>query len=69
MADTKEVTFKGEVIKVTNKKGFWKLRYADGTEKKLFHHFNEEGGAIWMWESGRIDEESLIIGKLIDRSE
>ncbi len=66
MATKMKLFYKGEMIKASEKAGYWKLEFANGSTEKLYHHIDKEQNAIWMWESGKIDELSQAIGKLID---
>jgi len=66
MTDKKEIVYKGEAIKVTKKEGHWDLRFPDGSDEELYHHINAEENAVWMWASGKIDDASLSIGRLIE---
>ncbi len=68
MSSKLEFILNGHAIKVDENKNFWEVKFSDGKVEKLYHHINAEKDAIWMWESGRIDEESLTIGGLIDGS-
>ena len=66
MTDKKNISYKGENIKVIENTGYWEIKFPDGSNQKLYHHIDQEQNAIWMWESGKIDEASLSIGSLID---
>ena len=66
MANKKKIVYKGETIRVAEYTGYWVVEFPDGSSDKLYYHINAEKNAIWMWESGKIDDASLSIGRLID---
>lgn len=67
MPDKIELRHKGEQITAEPKGKYWEVEFRHGPKQKLYHHVNAQKHAVWMWESGKIDEDSLEIGKLIER--
>jgi hypothetical protein len=65
MASKKEIVHKGERIKVIEKEDYWKLEFSNGSKEKIYYHVNAQQHSVWMWESGKINEEALSIGELI----
>jgi hypothetical protein len=68
MPSKMEFRFEGSSIKVVEKKDHWEVRFSDGNKEKLYLHVNAAKQGIWMWESGRIDDSSLCIGRMIEQA-
>ena len=61
-----EFMYSGHSINVVEAKSHWEVYFSAGRVEKIYYHVNSANAGIWMWESGKIDDDSLSIGALIE---